>query len=255
VLDWGPGLINAIGLANPGVEAEVDILRETKARLGPLGVPLIASIFADTAEGFAQVAAQVSEALPDLIEVNISCPNVAAEFGRPFALDAQSAAEVTREVRQATVLPISVKLSPNTPDLVPIAQAVVDAGADALTAINTLGPGMVIDLESGQPVLANRVGGLSGPAVRPIAVRCVYDLARSVDVPIIGTGGVTGGRDALEMIVAGATLVGVGSAVYWRGPEAFAHIGDEMREWMSAHGVRSLDEIRGRAHGLPRLGC
>ncbi len=251
VLDWGPGLINAVGLANPGVEAEVDILRETKARLGPLRVPLIASIFADTAEGFAQVAAQVSEASPDLIEVNISCPNVAAEFGRPFALDPEAAAEVTREVRRATALPISVKLSPNTPDLVHIAQAVVDAGADALTAINTLGPGMVIDLESGQPVLANRVGGVSGPAVRPIAVRCVYDLARSLDVPIIGTGGVTSGRDALEMIVAGATLVGVGSAVYWRGPEAFALIRDEMTAWMSAHEIHSLDEIRGRAHARP----
>jgi dihydroorotate dehydrogenase (NAD+) catalytic subunit len=250
VLDWGPGLINAVGLANPGVEAEVAILREAKARLGPLGVPLIASIFAETVEGFGDVAHKVGGAEPDLIEVNISCPNVAAEFGRPFALDAQSAAAVTRRVKAAAPapIPIAVKLSPNTPDLVPIARAVVEAGADALTAVNTVGPGMVIDLDSGGPILANRVGGVSGPAIRPIAVRCVYDLARAVDVPIIGTGGVCSGRDALEMILAGATLVGVGSAVYGRGPEVFAAIRKEMVDWMAAHGVQDLDEIRGKAH-------
>jgi dihydroorotate dehydrogenase (NAD+) catalytic subunit len=248
VLDWGPGLINAVGLANPGVQAKVQILSETRARLEPLGVPLIASIFADTVEGFAEVARHIGDASPDLIEVNISCPNVAAEFGRPFALEARSAAKVTAAVKSVTSIPIAVKLSPNTPDLVAIAQAVVEAGADALTAVNTLGPGMVIDLDSAHPILANRVGGVSGTAIRPIAVRCVYDLARAVDVPIIGTGGVTSGRDALEMILAGATLVGVGSAVYERGPEVFSRIATEMAEWMEGHGVRSLDEIRGRAH-------
>lgn len=254
VLDWGPGLINAVGLANPGVDEEIAVLVDAKRELATLSVPLIASIFADTVEGFAQVAAKISAAQPHLIEVNISCPNVAAEFGRPFALDAAAAAGVTRAVKGATDIPILVKLSPNTSDLVPIARAVVEAGADALTAINTLGPGMVIDLESGRPILANCAGGVSGPAIRPIAVRCVYDLACAVaagsiaDVPIIGTGGVNSGRDALKMIMAGATLVGVGSAVYWRGPEVFAHIRDEMIEWMAAHGVENLEQIRGRAY-------
>ena len=252
VLDWGPGLINAIGLANPGVEAEVAILGQARARLASLGVPLIASIFAETVEDFAQVARRISDAHPDLIEVNISCPNVAAELGRPFALDARAAAAVTRAVKEVTSIPVTVKLSPNTPDLISIARAVVAAGADALTAINTLGPGMVIDLESGQPILANRVGGISGPAIRPIAVRCVYELARAVDVPIVGTGGVNCGRDALEMIMAGATLVGVGSAVYWRGPEAFAAIQREMIDWMAAHRIHTLCEIRGRAHAPAR---
>jgi dihydroorotate dehydrogenase (NAD+) catalytic subunit len=251
VLPWGPGLINAVGLANPGVEAEVEILRETRARLAPLGVPLIVSIFGHTVDEFAQVASRVSDASPDLIEVNISCPNVQAEFGRPFALDAGAAAAVTRAVKAATAplgaAPITVKLSPNTPDLVPIARAVVEAGADALTAINTVGPGMLIDLESGQPILANRVGGLSGPAIRPIAVRCVYELASAVDVPIMGTGGVGSGRDALEMIAAGATLVGVGSAVYQRGPEVFRPICDEMCDWLAAHDPSSLHEWRGCA--------
>jgi dihydroorotate dehydrogenase (NAD+) catalytic subunit len=108
---------------------------------------------------------------------------------------------------------------------------------------------MVIDLESGQPILANRVGGVSGPAMRPIAVRCVYDLAQAVPVPIIGTGGVSSGRDALEMVMAGATLVGIGSTVYERGPEVFAFIRQELEGWMETHGVRRLDEIRGIAHG------
>lgn len=248
VLDWGAGLINAVGLANPGVEAEIAILNETRTRLEPLDVPLIASIFAETVEGFAEVARRIGTAHPALIEANISCPNVAAEFGRPFALDARSAAEVTRAVKEATAIPVSVKLSPNTPDLASIARAVVEAGADALTAINTLGPGMIIDLESGQPILANRVGGVSGPAIRPIAVRCVYELARAVPVPIIGTGGVMSGEDALQMIMAGAALVGVGSAVYWRGPEVFAAMQQEISAWMDAHQVHSLSEIRGRAH-------
>ncbi|MBN1580770.1 MAG: dihydroorotate dehydrogenase [Anaerolineae bacterium] len=248
VLDWGPGLINAVGLANPGVKMEITILKDTRSRLAPLGVPLVASIFAHTVESFAEVAAQINTAQPDLIEVNISCPNVAAEFGRPFALDPSSAAEVTRVCKSVTEIPITVKLSPNTPDLVAIARAVAAAGADALTAINTVGPGMIIDLESGRPILANRVGGVSGPAIRPIAVRCVYDLARALDVPIIGTGGVTSGHDALEMIMAGATLVGIGSAVYARGPACFAEIRTEMIAWMNAHSVSSLDEIRGQAH-------
>ena len=133
----------------------------------------------------------------------------------------------------------------------PIAQAVVAAGADALTAVNTVGPGMVIDLESGQPILANRVGGLSGPAIRPIALRCVYELAQAVEVPIIGTGGVSNGHDALAMIAAGATLVGVGSAVYGRGPEVFAQIRDEMLDWLMAHKFDSLYELRGRAYAIP----
>jgi dihydroorotate dehydrogenase (NAD+) catalytic subunit len=251
VLDWGRGLINAVGLANPGVEAELEILRQTKARLAPLGVPLIASIFGHTVDEFSAVARRIADAEPDLIEVNISCPNVQAEFGRPFALDAAAAAAVTRAVRASTSIPITVKLSPNTPDLVSIALSVVEAGADALTAVNTLGPGMLIDLESGQPILANRVGGLSGPAIFPIALRCVYELAQAIDVPLIGTGGVSSGRDALAMIAAGATLVGVGSAVYKRGPEVFAQIRDEMLGWLIAHEVNSLHELRGCAYAIP----
>jgi len=249
VLDWGHGLINAVGLSNPGADEEVPILRDAKARLIPLGVPLIASIFAETVEGFAEVARKVAEAKPDFIEVNISCPNVEAEFGRPFAADPRDAAAVTAAVRRAVSLPVIVKLSPNVADIAAIARAVEAEGADAIAAINSLGPGMVIDLDSGRPILANRAGGVSGPAIRPIAVRCVYDISRAVRIPVIGIGGVTGGRDAAEMIMAGATAVGVGTAVYYRGPEVFGHIRDELAAFMGTHGYSSVLQMRGVAHG------
>lgn len=248
VLDWGHGLINAVGLSNPGVDEEVRILRDAKARLAPLGVPLIASIFAETAQGFGDVARQVAEAAPDFVEVNISCPNVEAEFGRPFAADARDAAAVTAAVRRAVSLPVIVKLSPNVPDIAAIARAVESEGADAIAAINTLGPGMVIDPDSGRPILANLTGGVSGPAIRPIAVRCVYDVSRAVRIPVIGIGGVARGRDAVEMIMAGATAVGIGSAVYYRGPEVFAAVREELRRFMEAHGYSAVSQMRGLAH-------
>jgi dihydroorotate dehydrogenase (NAD+) catalytic subunit len=247
VLDWGHGLINAIGLANPGVEEMAAILKDTKGRLQPLGVPLIASIFAETMEGFAEVARRVSKAEPDFVEVNISCPNVAAEFGRPFAADPDSAAAVTRAVKGATHLPVIVKLSPNVTDIAKIARAVEAAGADAIAAINTVA-GMVIDVHSGRPILANRVGGISGPAIKPIAVRCVYEICQAVRIPVIGIGGVATGLDTAEMIMAGATAVGIGSAVYYRGVEVFGEILGEMSSFMAEQGYESLADFRGMAH-------
>jgi dihydroorotate dehydrogenase (NAD+) catalytic subunit len=247
VLDWGHGLINAIGLANPGVEEMVTILKDAKDRLEPLAIPLIASIFAERVEGFAEVAHRVSKAEPDFIEVNISCPNVAAEFGRPFSADPDSAAAVTTAVKGVTHLPVIVKLSPNVTDIATIARAVETAGADAIAAINTVA-GMVIDVDCGQPILANRVGGLSGPAIRPIAVRCVYEIYQAVDIPIIGLGGVVDGRDAVEMILAGATAVGVGSVVYYRGVEAFREMAQEIASFMIEHSHKTLADFKGIAH-------
>jgi dihydroorotate dehydrogenase (NAD+) catalytic subunit len=248
VLDWGHGLINAVGLANPGVEKEVGIITQARSMLEPSGVPLAVSIFAETVEGFAEVAKKVAEAGPDFIELNISCPNVAHEMGRPFACDAGDAARVTALVKEVTRIPLIVKLSPNVTDIATIAKSVERAGADALAAINTLGPGMIIDVHAGRPILANKVGGVSGPAIRPIAVRCVYDIYEAVDIPIMGIGGVTDGRDALEMVMAGATAVGIGSAVRYRGLEVFRAILEEMRSFMVEEGYHSLQEIRGLAH-------
>ncbi|HVO38808.1 MAG TPA: dihydroorotate dehydrogenase [Spirochaetia bacterium] len=245
-VDWGAGLINAMGLPNPGAEEEADLLREAARRLRPLGVPLIASISADTAEQFARCARLLSETGAELIELNISCPNLEAGHGEMFAASAEAAADVTRKVKAVVDLPCIVKLSPNVNDISAVARAVVDAGADAITAINTM-PGMIIDAQSGRPVLANSSGGISGPALKPIALRCVYEIAAAVDVPIIGTGGVLTGVDAVEMISAGAMAVGVGSAAFYRGEHTFQLIRDELVEWMKSRGVTGLDRIRGRA--------
>jgi len=244
---WEHGLLNAIGLTNPGAAEEVNLLIETKRLLKPLQVPVFASIFAGTEDEFGRVASLVAEGEPDLIEVNISCPNVHDDFGLPFAADAKSAAGVTRSVKAAVPgIPIAVKLAPNVPDIGRIARSVVDAGADVLTAINTM-PGMVIDVNAAQPVLHNRTGGISGPALKPIALRCVAEIAKHVDVPIIGTGGVLTGQDAVAMLMAGATAVGVGSAFWYRGADAFKLINEELKAYMQVNGIHAVKDLVGRA--------
>ena len=248
-LDWGGGLINAIGLPNPGAAAEVEILQEARVRLRPSGAALIASFFADTAQGFGDVAKIIAQAKPDLLEANISCPNVHSEYGDPFAASVASAVAVTQAVKASVPhIPLIVKLAPNAPNIGRIARTVVDAGADAICAINTM-PGMIIDVESGQPVLQNRSGGISGPALLPIALRCVYEIHQAVpDTPIIGTGGVTCGEDAIAMLMAGATAVGVGSAIHYRGTDAFRLIGEEMATWLAGHGFDAPQDVFALAH-------
>ena len=253
-IDWGGGLLNAIGLANPGVDEEVGLLQEAKARLQPRGVVLIASIFAATAAEFGDVARRIARARPDCIEVNISCPNVEDTLGEPFAANAGSAAAVTEYVKDAVAdqnIPVIVKLAPNVPSVARIAQAVVAAGADALCAINTM-PGLIIDPYSGQPVLANRSGGISGPALKPIALKAVYDARKACPyTPIIGTGGVSSGLDAVEMLMAGATVVGVGSAIYQRGENAIQMIRAEFQQWMAAQDIAGVADLHNRAHREP----
>ena len=253
-IDWGGGLLNAIGLANPGVEEEIGLLQEAKARLQPRGVAVIASIFAATSAGFGDVARSIARAQPDFIEVNISCPNVEDSFGEPFAANADSAASVTGYVKAAVAdqdIPVIVKLAPNVPSVGRIAQAVVHAGADALCAINTM-PGLVLDPYSGQPVLANRSGGISGPALKPIALKAVYDARKACpQTPIIGTGGVSSGQDAVEMLMAGATVVGVGSAIYQRGADAIQLIRAELQQWMADQNIACVADLHNRAHSEP----
>jgi len=246
ILDWGPGLINAVGLSNPGVEVMVEEIQAAKERLAPLDVPVIASIFAETIYDFGTIARFVSEAQPDLIEVNISCPNIDDRYRLMFAADPYVASQVTRRVKQNTDIPVLVKLSPNVTDVMRIARAVVEAGADGITAINSLGPGIILDVETCRPVLAHKTGGVSGPAMRPIAVRCVYDICRAVDVPVVAVGGVTTGRDAVEMILVGATAVGIGSAIYYRGMDVFQKVCDELKDYMKRHGHNDLEAFRGK---------
>ena len=247
IVDWGYGLINAVGLANPGVEVMVEEIRMARQRLAPLGVPIIASVFADTIYDFGVVARYISEAQPDLIEVNISCPNVDIQFVQMFAASPYVAAQVTRRVKENTHIPVIVKLSPNVEDIARIAREVEAAGADAITAINSVGPGLVLDIETGRPVLANRWGGVSGPAIRPIAVKCVRDVCKAVKIPVIGTGGVTDARDAIEMILVGAAVVGIGSAVNYRGMGVFGEVARGIAEYMQRHGHTRLEEFRGKA--------
>ncbi len=250
IVDYGPGLINAVGLSNPGVEVMVEEIRLARERLAPLGVPIIASIFANTIYDFGTLARYISQAEPDLIEANISCPNIDARYEQMFAASPYVSAQVTRRIKQNTDVPLIVKLSPNVEDIVEVAQAVIEAGADAISAINSLGPGMIVDVETAQPVLANRIGGVSGPSIRPIAVRCVYDICRAVDVPVIGIGGVTRGRDLVEMLLVGATAVGIGSAVNYHGMEVFNQVVTGLETYMRRHGYASLADFRGQA--LPR---
>lgn len=239
-------MLNAVGLPDAGIEkAHIEIGEYMKNK----PAPLIASIVEARIEDFGEVAEKVSALNPDVIEVNISCPNVEDEFGKPFSCSVVDAAKVTAEVRRRTKLPVVIKLSPNVLNIVEIARSVIDAGADGICAINTVGPGLLIDIETREPVLANKVGGISGPAIKPIALKAVYDIHKALPkVPIIGTGGIITGKDAIEMIMVGATLLGVGTAVYYRDIQCFKLIADEIKEWCDAHGVKNLDEIRGTAH-------
>lgn len=246
VLPWSHGLINAVGLSNPGMELAANELRGFKTRST---VPLIASVFGRTIDEFGEVAAVVAAAKPDIIEVNVSCPNVQSEFGLPFGADSEATAAITRMVKQAAgAIPVAMKLTVNCPSIARMALVCEENGADIITAINTVGPGMLIDTQTRRPVLANRVGGLSGPAILPLAVKSVYEIARTVRIPIIGTGGVTTADDALQLIMAGATAVGVGSGVYYGDLAIFNLIHHGIAAYLEAAGLISLSELRGVAH-------
>ncbi len=244
ILDWGPGLINAVGLSNPGVEVMVEEIQAAKSELAPLGVPVIASIFADTIYDFGTVTRFISEAQPDILEVNVSCPNLDDRYQQMFAADPYVSAQVTRRVKRYTDAPVLVKLSPNVTDITKIAEAVVEAGADGITAINSVGPGLIIDVETRRPVLSHGTGGLSGPAIRPIAVRCVRDICQAVDVPVVATGGIQAGRDVVEMLLVGATAVGIGSGIRYRGMDVFEKACLELKAYMVEHGHRTLQSLR-----------
>ncbi len=203
------GLLNAIGLQNPGVDVFIsDILPVMRS----YGVPVIANIAGFTGEEFVALAERLDGSGVDGLELNISCPNVKTG-GMALGADPGLAASVVTAVVQATSLPVIVKLTPNVTDIAGLAREVVAAGAAALSLINTL-LGLAIDVEAGKPALGNVMGGLSGPAIRPVAVRAVWQVAQSVDVPIIGMGGICTGHDALEFILAGASAVAVGSALF-----------------------------------------
>ncbi len=239
-------MLNAVGVPDAGIEkAKVELAEYNKRKRAPI----IANIIAGRKADYGEIAEEIAKLHPDIIEVNISCPNVEDEFGKPFACSRDDASEVCREVKKRVGrVPVIVKLSPNVTSIVEIAKAVAAAGADGFCCINTVGPGLAIDLESREPILANRVGGISGPAIKPLAIRIVHEVSKATKLPIIGTGGVTNGRDALEMMMAGATLVGVGTAVYYRGVEVFGLMTKEMDEWCRTNNVKKIRDLIGGMH-------
>lgn len=237
------GYINAVGLKNPGIKKAALETRKLKKKIKK---PIIASIFGGQLSEFPVLAEQIAKASPDLIELNLSCPNVDDEFGKPFATDPLLSAMAVIEVKKVVKkIPIIAKLTPNTPFLGRVAFEVEKAGVDAICAINTVGPGMLINFKSRKPILSNRVGGVSGQAIKPIALRCINEIHKTVKIPIIGMGGVSNGKDVLEMIMAGATLVGMGSSIYQGGYQIFDKTIKEMKEIMKEEKIYSLNEIRG----------
>jgi dihydroorotate dehydrogenase (NAD+) catalytic subunit len=242
VIDLGCGMINAVGLPSPGYLN----MENEWAELENRNFPIIASIYGGSVDEYRRVAEYVSAKKPDFIEINISCPN-SEQHGMIFGINRESSRDVVSAVKSVISIPLIVKLTPQAPDIADIAKTCEDAGADAICAINTVGPGMVIDIESGRPVLAFKKGGLSGPMIKPIAVRCVFDIYKAVSIPIIGLGGIMTGEDAIEMIMAGASLVGIGTAVRYRGIDVFKKVADEMDAWLKSHNLSHTD-IKGAAH-------
>lgn len=236
--------VNAVGLSDAGFEKARDETFPEYLKNKP--APIIANIVAGEISEFGELAEKITKCDPDIIEVNIGCPNVEDEHGKPFSCDRGDAAKVTKIVREKTKKPIIIKLTPNVPNISEIAKACAAEGADGFCAINTL-YGMGIDIEMRMPILANKSGGVSGPAIKPVAVKCVYDIFKATGLPIIGTGGVMTGADAIEMMMAGARLVGIGTMVYYRGAEGFGKIVKEISEWCGKNGVKNLEEIIGCA--------
>lgn len=248
IIETDHWMLNAVGLPDAGPEKAAE---EITDYLQDHPVPLIANIVAGQIDEFAKAAGAIAPLGPDAFEVNISCPNVEDEFGKPFACSAPDAAKVTAAVRKVIGdMPMFVKLSPNVNSIGEIAKACRDAGADGFTVINTVGPGMAIDLRSRMPILANKVGGLSGPGIKPIAVKMIADVYAATDgkCPIIGTGGVYSGEDALEMMLAGASLIGIGSAVSRHGAEVFAQVCEGMQYWCTNEGVDDIGSMVGGMH-------
>ena len=243
VYDWGHGLINSVGLSNPGID-------EFVAQFDPLkgAFPLIVSIFGHRIEDFHTLSGKLERLAFPFLELNLSCPNVLDEFGTPFSFSEELTAQITRNVKDRTSKKVIVKLSPNAPNFERVAKAAEKAGADALCVMNTLGPGMVIHTQVALPVLGNRVGGISGGALLPLTVKNVYDLYGSVSIPIIATGGVSDADGALQVLMAGAHMYGVGSAVYSRGIGVFKEIEEGIEEFLHKNRIESSGELIGLAH-------
>lgn len=241
----GPsGMLNAIGLQNPGVEA---VMNEELEKLRPLYTDkVIANIGGSAIDDYVETARRLStHDKVGALELNISCPNVHCG-GIQFGTNPDMAAEVTRAVKAVSQKPVYVKLSPNVTDIVAMAKAVEDAGADGITMINTL-VGMRFDIKTGKPIIANKTGGYSGPAIFPVALRMVYQVSQAVNIPVIGMGGISSGKDAIEMMIAGASAVAVGCQNLID-PYACPKIIQEMNDILDEMGINDVNDVVGKSH-------
>lgn len=233
------GMLNAIGLQNPGIDVFVE---RDVPYLKKAGATIIVNVCGKSEKDYVEVVERLSDEPVDLLEINVSCPNV-KEGGIAFGQDPKALYEITKAVKAKAKQPIIMKLSPNVTDITEMAKAAVDAGSDALSLINTL-TGMKIDIERRDFVLANKTGGMSGPAIKPVAVRMVYQVANAVDVPIIGMGGISTAEDALEFIMAGATAVSVGTANFIN-PATTLEVVDGIKTYMERHQINDINELIG----------
>jgi dihydroorotate dehydrogenase (NAD+) catalytic subunit len=238
------GLLNAMGLPNPGISHFGEELKDLKSN----GVPTIVSIYGFSAEEFTKVAETAVKLGADALELNVSCPHV-EKAGTEIGCDTGLLVEVVEKVKKRVDKPVFVKLTPNVVDIGEVARAAVEAGADAITAINTV-KAMAIEIETGRPLLANKFGGLSGPAIKPIAVRCVYDVHRAVDVPIIGCGGINSWHDAVEFMLAGASTVQIGTAIAYKGLEVFKSVAKGIDTYLKKKGYKNTKELVGLTHNF-----
>jgi dihydroorotate dehydrogenase (NAD+) catalytic subunit len=246
VITYESGMLNCYGLTNAGLAHENKEIEKYKAKIKDH--PIIISIFGFSLAEFEESAKLAEQSEADFVEVNISCPNVQHEHGRPYACTLGAPTKVIETVKKHITKPIIVKLSPNVTDIVEIAREVEKAGADAISAINTLGPGMVIDIDIQKPILSMGGGGMSGPAIRPLAIKMVHDIYKAVKIPILGLGGITTGKDAIEMLMAGSSLVGIGSGVYYRGVDIFKKVNEEIKVWMDKNNYKKVRDLTGVVH-------
>lgn len=233
------GMLNSVGLQNPGIDYFIE---HELPNLLTKDTVIISNIAGSTIEECVTIAEKLDQTDVHMIELNISCPNV-KQGGAAFGVSCEGASQITKEVRKATKKPLIVKLSPNVTNISEIAKAVECEGADSISLINTL-LGMRIDINNRRPILKNNMGGMSGPAVFPIAVRMVWQVSNAVKVPVIGMGGISSGKDAIEMMMAGARAVQVGGAIF-TDPFAPIHIIEEMNEWLDSKNIKDVNEIVG----------
>lgn len=240
VAEYTNGFLNSMGLCNPGIKEGIKELADYRKRTE---APVIFSIFGVTVAEFTEMIKQLDPSMIDGVELNLSCPNVSDEYGIPIAASKDKVAEIVSAVKAATRLPVIAKLSPNTYNVPEIALAAEAAGADALTLINTLGPGMLININARKPVIHSKYGGVSGGAIKPIALKLVYEIHKKVRIPIIGTGGVLTAEDAIEFLLAGASFIGIGTAVYYNGIEVFSRINAGIQDYLTKNNYTTIYDI------------